>query len=155
MLGKIGVTPTPAAAVQKLELGPDALDEDVDLDAFRDRLKARRAAVKTVLMDQTVLAGIGNECSDEILFQAAMNPQKRINKFETDEVARLFGTMRSTLRTLVQCRLHDDELPDIFLNKRRSTEAPCPRCGGTVVRLTVGGRKGYACTACQGIESAG
>lgn len=149
MLGKIGQTDSPDATIRDLDLGPDAMDGNLDLATFRERLKGRRAAVKTVLMNQAVVAGIGNECSDEILFQAAMNPRRRINTLDHDAVRHLYEVMRATLQRLVECRVRGDELPEGFLNKHRSAGAQCPRCGGELQRVAVGGRNGYACPRCQ------
>jgi hypothetical protein len=75
--GKIGLVRDPEAYLNDHDLGPDALDDDFDFKAFRQALRGRRATVKSALMNQQCIAGIGNVYSDEILFQAKIRPDTR------------------------------------------------------------------------------
>src|SRR5215208_1794298 len=76
MFGKVELVEGPKEFVREKELGPDALD--LDSDSFGERLKGTRGGVKATLMNQKILAGIGNVYSDEILFQARLHPETSV-----------------------------------------------------------------------------
>ena len=77
MLGRVGLADDAEEFIEAEELGPDALDPAFDLQAFDRAIAGRRRDVKSVLMDQTLIAGIGNIYADEILFQARLHPKTR------------------------------------------------------------------------------
>ncbi len=148
LLGRLDVVHDPQAVILELGLGPDALD--LDLGEFRELFEGRRGMVKPTLMNQDVLAGLGNVWTDEILFQARLHPETEIPDLGDDDVKRLFATMRRVLREGVEHGVDPEELPDGYLLVRREEGADCPRgCGGSVERITVSGRAGYYCPRCQ------
>lgn len=149
MLGKVGVTESADRYIEQQSQGPDALDETMDRDRFSERVGGRRAAIKRVLMDQSVLAGIGNICADEILFQARMHPKTRVSELDRETLDHVFDTMRATLRTLADCRVHHKALPEHFISDCRDPGCECPRCGGMLERIAVNSRNGYYCPNCQ------
>ena len=89
MLGRVGLADDAEKFIEAEELGPDALDPAFDLQAFDRAIAGRRRDVKSVLMDQTLIAGIGNIYADEILFQARLHPQ------DTGHLARRSATRRA------------------------------------------------------------
>ena len=120
-------------------LGPDA--EDITRKQFRERVGYGRAPVKARLMDQTVLAGIGNLLADEILWQARIDPRRPAGGLSEEELDRLRRAMRSTLRkTIRRGGAHTGD----FM-QARERHGICPRCGAEVQRTTVGGRTTYWC----------
>jgi formamidopyrimidine-DNA glycosylase len=122
-------------------LGPDALT--LDRRAFRALLARRRGRVKAALMDQRLLAGIGNLLADEALWQAGLHPARRIEDLGPEERDRLFDAIRAVLRTSVE---RFDHLPSGWLiHVRGRPEAACPRCGTPLGRTVVGGRTTYFC----------
>jgi len=149
MIGRIGLVPDMAADVRAKKLGPDALDRRLSPDVFRRALAGRRGAIKAVLMDQEVVAGIGNEYSDEILFQAGLHPATPAAALDARALGRLYRHMRKVLTQAVAAGADHARFPKRFLIPNRRAGAPCPRCGGTVTRLHIGGRTGYFCETCQ------
>jgi formamidopyrimidine-DNA glycosylase len=127
-------------------LGPDALT--VNRGTFRQLLLRRRGRVKAVLMNQEVLAGVGNLLADEILWRARIHPEARVEDLTADEVDLLHGELRRVLRA----SLRHDGVPPLrgwLLRVRGRPGARCPRCGTPLARSEVGGRTTYACPTCQ------
>lgn len=124
-------------------LGPDALA--VDEEGFLDRLADRRGAVKPTLMNQAVVAGLGNVWVDEILFQHGLHPATPLPELDGDERRDLVGDVRRVLTDGIECDADPDRIPGDWLLPHREDGATCPRCGGTIVRLKISGRVGYLC----------
>jgi formamidopyrimidine-DNA glycosylase len=148
-LGRIDFTDAPAAFVEKQELGPDAMSGELDRTAFAERLAGRTGMIKPALMNQETIAGIGNVYSDEVLFQARMHPKTPVNELDDDAVGRLYRVMRRVLRVACEKRAEVDELPRGWLLPVRAEGEPCPKCGGTLKKITVSGRSGIYCPECQ------
>lgn len=142
LLGEVGLTEDVDTFVEETELGPDALA--MDYDTFRQQVEDRRGMVKTTLMNQSILAGIGNVYSDEILFQARLHPRARINDLSEDDLRDLFDHMKSVLQTVIDHRVEIDQLPDSFMLPHREEGADCPG-GGTIEKINISGRNGYYC----------
>lgn len=145
--GSIDLADAPASFVERHDLGPDALE--LDRSAFEEALQGRRGGVKSTLMDQSVIAGIGNVYADEICFQTGVRPETRLPALDEDLLRSLHRTMRRVLRTAVDRRADPDGLPRSWLLPRRREGAPCPRCDGEIVKTTVAGRPTYLCPSCQ------
>jgi formamidopyrimidine-DNA glycosylase len=127
-------------------LGPDALE--LDRDAFENILRRGRGRVKPSLMNQKRLAGIGNELSDEILWQARINPARLLPELEKRERSALYRAMRKVLE---ESNRHG-RIPrhrSWLSAARGTTDTPCPRCGTTITRSRIGGRTSYWCPRCQ------
>lgn len=149
MIGRVEWVDDMATDVRAKKLGPDALDPRFTLAAFQRALAARRGGIKSVLMDQHVLAGIGNEYSDEILFQCGVHPLTPLPALGKRTRAKLYGAMRKILTRAIAAGAEPERLPKNFLIPRRRAGEICPRCGGRVRRLTVEGRSSYFCPRCQ------
>jgi formamidopyrimidine-DNA glycosylase len=149
MLGHVGLTDDYRATVRDHDLGPDALDNTLTEKDFAARFAERRGMIKPALMDQSLIAGIGNECSDEILFQARIHPRTKVTDISDKSLAGLHGVMRDVLETLKECVGGHREMPDNYLSSHRQKDGCCPTCGKELERVSAGGRKGYACTNCQ------
>lgn len=128
------------------DLGPDALRlSDGEL---HDRVAGRGGGVKAALMDQRVVAGLGNLTVDEILWRARIAPRHPVSKLSDRDYARLTDSTKEVLRISTRA----GRLPDRagWLTGARYTPDPhCPRCGTPLRRLTVAGRTTYACPHCQ------
>jgi formamidopyrimidine-DNA glycosylase len=127
--------------------GPDATT--VDRTDFEAALRDRRGRVKTVLTDQSVLAGLGNLLADEILWRAGIAPAARADDLTEAERRRLYTTMRRTLRSAITA----GRVPprDSWLTGHRDTTVPtCPRCGTLLRRTRLSGRTTVWCPRCQG-----
>lgn len=149
MIGRIEWVDDMAADVRAKKLGPDALDPRLTLPAFQRTLAGRRGSVKGVLMDQAVLAGIGNAYSDEILFQRRLHPQTPLAALGERARAQLYRTMRQVMQRAIACGAEPERLPKNFLIPHRRAGQKCPRCHGAIRRIGIGGRGSYYCPRCQ------
>jgi formamidopyrimidine-DNA glycosylase len=147
MIGKVGITPSPETFIQEKGLGPDALR--VDSDDFSARLTTAKGKIKQVLMDQRVLAGIGNEYSDEILFQMGIHPETAVQSLGPDTVQRLYKIMKEVLTGAVESGADLQRMPPYFFLTRRKRGGTCPKGHGTLTQLTIAGRTAYICPVCQ------
>ncbi len=120
-------------------LGPDA--EHATLAQFRERVGRGTAPVKARLLDQSVVAGVGNLLADETLWQARIDPTRPSGELDDDELARLRRVLRAaTRRALKRGGVHTG---DVIPHRRRGGR--CPRCGAELMRATVGGRTTFWC----------
>lgn len=147
-LGRIGLVDDPVTFAEAEGLGPDALA--LDQAAFAEILAKRRGTVKAALMDQGFIAGVGNVYSDEILFQARIDPRAAPRQLEARQTRALYRAMVHVLETAIERQADPDRLPRSWLLPRRHEGARCPRCGGPVARIKASGRTAYLCPACQG-----
>src|SRR5439155_24985538 len=111
-------------------LGPDALEQRFDLAAFEHTLAGRKRDVKALLMDQEVVAGIGNIYSDEILFQAGISPRTRCDRLDAGARRRLFERIKDVLETAITSGAGAERLverlPNSFLIPHRKKGERCP-----------------------------
>ncbi len=123
-------------------LGPDA--DRIDRDAFVALLDAHRKQIKSLLMDQARIAGLGNELADEVLWRAGVRPDVTASDLGTRRADRLFDAMRDVLRA---AKRHGRiPVADDWLRGQREADTPrCPRCGRTLERSQVGGRTTLWC----------
>jgi formamidopyrimidine-DNA glycosylase len=153
LLGRVGLTADPDAFIAEEGLGPDALDESLDAETFRTLLAGRRGQVKAALMDQSLIAGVGNVYSDEILFQARLHPRTPLQDLEPAEVSALYRAMRRVLEVSIErgagAEAYVDRLPKGYLLRSREEGARGPRCGGGIETLKAAGRTAYCCPTCQ------
>jgi formamidopyrimidine-DNA glycosylase len=133
-------------------LGPDALE--ISLEQFAALLSGRSGQLKGALTDQTLLAGIGNAYSDEILHAARLSPFKMADRLNDDEVLRLFDTLRATLTDALDRQL--GQKAATMKGEKRSglqvharTGLPCPVCGDTVREVSFADTSLQYCPTCQ------
>lgn len=143
-----------APAGEDRNLGPDALDRALTARYLARALSARRVGIKVVLLDQAIVAGIGNIYASESLWRARIDPRISANRLEADRLGALARAIRTTLRAALerQSRYYgrDDASGDDarFAVYDREGEA-CRRCGARVRRITQAGRSTYFCPRCQ------
>lgn len=148
-LGELRLIQDVAAFIQAKQLGPDVLDDDFDFSAFRERLAGRRGMIKTRLMDQQIMAGVGNVYADEILFQARIHPNTPVDDLDEEALRTLFDKMKTVLKTAIECDAQPSQFPDHFIIPQRHEDGECPACGGDVQRIKISGRSTYFCPRCQ------
>ncbi len=149
MLGKVGFTSDQAAYVEGQGLGSDALSKRLSGKEFARLLEGRSGPIKARLMDQSLLAGIGNEYSDEILFQARLHPQTDTSRLAADDIQKLYRILRRVLSLAADKGGDISKLPKGYFLPNREKGAPCPKCAGEVEKIVVVGRAGYFCPRCQ------
>lgn len=130
-------------------LGPDAMDEHFDSGQFLSRLDGRRGAIKSALMNQDILAGVGNVYSDEILFQAGIDPTRTVGDLDGGELRNVYRTLRKVLRKAIDRNADVARLPSNWLLPHRERGRSCPRCGQELDQIKVSGRTAYVCHGCQ------
>jgi formamidopyrimidine-DNA glycosylase len=148
-LGAIGLVKDVDRFVEQRELGPDPLASEFDLRRFRELLEGRRGMVKSTLMNQRLLAGLGNVYTDETLFQAGVHPGTPTDELQPETIRRLYRAMRRVLERAIAARARPERMPRSFLLTRRQAGSRCPRCGGTIEKLTLSGRSSYVCSRHQ------
>jgi formamidopyrimidine-DNA glycosylase len=124
-------------------LGPDAAE--IGRDAFRGRVGRGSAPVKARIMDQAVIAGVGNLLADETLWRARLDPRRAAGDLDDEELDRLRRELRAAIRSAI--RRGGAHTGEVIPARRRG--ARCPRCGAAMARATVAGRTTYWCTAEQ------
>ena len=153
MLGRVGIAGDAAKFIADERLGPDALDPAFDFPAFQAAVKGVKRDVKSVLMDQQILAGIGNIYSDEILFQARIAPTAAIAKLSPAQLKHLFLEIRKVLKTAIECGAGSEQfverMPKGSLLPERKKGGHCPHCRLPLKIFKVGGRTAYCCPHCQ------
>jgi formamidopyrimidine-DNA glycosylase len=142
-------------------LGFDPFDDVMTWTSFGDLLHGRHVMLKTLLMDQRFLAGIGNIYSDEILFEAGLRYDRSSDSLSAQEVRRLYRSMVETLQDAIRHRgssLADEQYRDLFgeigdfqtQHKVYDREGQaCRRCRSPIVRVKVAGRSHFLCGQCQ------
>jgi formamidopyrimidine-DNA glycosylase len=149
-LGEIGYTEGPDKFIRERGMGPDAMSSELDLDAFRKILSRSRGSIKGALMNQNMIAGLGNVFTDEILFQAGIHPQSKANSIKAEALEALFQVMREdVLPTVIGRRADPSQFPAGYLIPHRERGGHCPKCGNALKRTKISGRTTYLCPNCQ------
>jgi formamidopyrimidine-DNA glycosylase len=145
--GEVGLLKDVDKFLKKRALGPDALA--VTLSQFREIFRKHRGAVKTILLNQKLIAGIGNIYADEILFRARLHPATQASALKEKTVAKLFRAARDILKKAIEAKADMDRMPKSWLLPHRGKGGKCPRCGRELKSATIGGRTAWFCTQCQ------
>ncbi len=138
-------------------MGPEPLSENFTLSYLRDVLRKKGGKIKAVLMDQAVVAGIGNIYANEILFEAGIHPERSPKSLATEEIEAIYNAIIGILKEALEA---GGETFSNYVNiygevgayqprvyKREGEK--CIRCGETIISQTIGGRGSYFCPNCQ------
>lgn len=141
------------------EMGPEPLSEAFTLSYFRSLLINRRGKIKSLLLNQRHIGGLGNIYADEALFAAKLHPERMASSLSAKEAKRLFDAVNDVIREGIEdggttvrnyrdgegrSGSHQDKL-QVY----QRTGQPCRRCGGEIQRIVVGGRGSHFCPRCQ------
>jgi len=147
-LGNVHVFPTYHLATTRVgRLGPDALNELPDAEGLRTIYATSGKAIKELLLDQSLLCGIGNLYSDEILFRAGLHPKTRGKDLSSDDLARLRASIQQTLAEALQAK--EPGSPPFEVQVYGRTNEPCPVCSTPIARLRLANRSAHFCRRCQ------
>lgn len=144
----------PAEVAGVSRLGVDALDERLDLERLRELLRGRPGTLKSALADQSVIAGVGNAYSDEILHAARLSPFVRGDRLDDDALARLLAALRETLGSALE-QARGLDIDGLKEGKRSGMRVhgragePCPVCGEMVREVSLASRSFQYCPGCQ------
>jgi formamidopyrimidine-DNA glycosylase len=154
----------PSVEVEHLDffqkVGPEPLAADFTAEDFIGRVRRRnKSVIKAVLLDQTVIAGVGNIYADESLWGAILHPETRVQDISDEKLTLLY----EALRTVLQLSIEKGGSTDrnyvnaegkrgsylTFANVFRREGQACPRCGTTIIKTRVAGRGTHVCPFCQ------
>jgi formamidopyrimidine-DNA glycosylase len=141
------------------KLGVEPLSPEFTAQALGEMAKGRKAPLKSFLLDQSGIAGVGNIYADEALFRAELHPLSPAGSMRPEHLEALRDAVVAALEAGIDAggssiddyrdaRGEKGAMQDEFLVHTREGEE-CPRCGGTIVRIVVGGRSTYFCPSCQ------
>ncbi len=141
-------------------VGPEPLEDDFTVDKFIGNiLRRRQSAIKAVLLDQTVLAGVGNIYADESLWAAKIHPSVIVSEISKTKLVALYNAIRSILNLSIQKGGSTDRNYVDAKGKKgsylsfaqvfRREGQPCPRCGTEIIKIRVAGRGTHVCPKCQ------
>ena len=150
--------PVEGAAVGVLARGPEPLAEAFTARRLRELLGARRGRLKSLLLNQDFVAGVGNIYADEALWRARLHPLRDASTLRPADAARLHRALRDVLAEAVERRgssvddytapQGDGSMQEHLQVYQRAGE-PCERCGRSIRRIVVGGRATHFCSWCQ------
>ncbi|QJD78320.1 Fpg/Nei family DNA glycosylase [Spirosoma rhododendri] len=150
---RVGLVSNIDAFLKAKKIGSDALA--ISLDELTQRVRAKKSPIKPVLLDQQVVAGVGNWIVDEVLFQAFIHPEQRAHTLTDEQMGQLHHSIRYVLETAIRNEATYRNFPPNFLiHVREWDDSPyddveahkfCPRCQTRIERITVGGRTTFFC----------
>jgi formamidopyrimidine-DNA glycosylase len=144
------------------EFGPEPLEKDFNFGDFKEALRKKKGRVKQVLMDQTVIAGVGNIYSDEALWESGVHPSRRIPDISDKELEKLYKALIDVLKLSI--KLKGESISDYrrisgekgkfdpMRKVYRREGKECFKCGSKIKRIKIGGRSSYFCPKCQKTE---
>jgi formamidopyrimidine-DNA glycosylase len=148
-LGRIDLVDDYNEFIKRKKLGVDPIRENINYQTFKEIVDGRKGTAKSVLMNQEIFAGVGNIYSDEILFQAKINPNSSFEKLKEKDLKEIFNKMKDILKKAISKDADPGKLPDSFLLHYRRPGKDCPVCSGKIKKSTIGGRSSYYCSKHQ------
>lgn len=141
------------------DFGPEPLTKEFTVEVFKKILKKTSRNIKTVIMDQAKISGVGNIYADEALWRAKIHPEKTAEKLTEKEIRELFDAVLFVLKQGIEDRgTSVDSYLDVYADEGkhkknlkvfRLDKEPCPRCKTIIKKIRVGGRGTHYCPACQ------
>ena len=148
--GEFGITDDLEDFIASQDLGPDALDDNLSEDDFVRLLEKRRGMLKPALMNQQIIAGIGNIYSDEILFQLRLHPKISLHQLDEKKLRQIYATTREILVKAVKANAEPENMAASMLTRHRRGDGKCPNCRASIEKIEVAGRRARYCPSCQG-----
>lgn len=145
--GKLWITDSLEQFTKEHSLGPDALA--ISKPQFLALMDQKKIGIKSLLMDQHIIAGIGNVYTDEILFQSQVHPKTLVSKLDDAELNDIYSNISKVLKKAIIIIGKEEKSPDTWLKAHRKEGDTCPKCKGEVNKIQVGGRSTYFCPNCQ------
>ncbi len=148
LLGKVSCIKDPQKYLSEEGLGPDALERELTAERIAEILSERRGMLKSALMNQGIIAGVGNEWSDEILFQCGLHPRVKVGDLNREQLLNVGRTLRRVLQIGVEANCQGRSLPHRFLGRHRHEDNACPHCNNNLASVKAAGRTSYYCPHC-------
>jgi formamidopyrimidine-DNA glycosylase len=151
-LGRIELVPDVDDYIRQHDLGPDAMSRSFDFSSFKKVLsQAKRSTVKAALMDQSLIAGIGNVYSDEIMYQSNIHPSRKMSQLDEAMMKRLFTKTKHVLRKAIEYRADPRKFPESWITPYRRSRRKFAGCVGPIESIKVSGKTSYFCPQSQKI----
>ncbi|MDD3453660.1 MAG: DNA-formamidopyrimidine glycosylase [Bacilli bacterium] len=141
------------------ELGLEPWDENLNVKFLKQKYKNKKLPIKTVILDQSIITGIGNIYADEILFLSNINPLKQTSKLTNKEMQKIIDNTKITLQkaielggTTIRSYTSEEGVHGRFQNEllvHNKENELCPVCNNKIIKIKVGGRGTYYCPKCQ------
>ncbi|MEI8002976.1 MAG: DNA-formamidopyrimidine glycosylase family protein [Methanothrix sp.] len=141
IFGEVSLTKSPEAFLVERKIGPDALQ--LDWDGFFEIMSGRKGLIKPALLNQSLIAGLGNLYADEALFLAGICPKTR--GLDEVQLEVLFSSIQEVLRTALATQADIGKLPHSYLLPHRHKGGRCPRDGALLRHENIGGRTSFYC----------
>lgn len=162
LFGRMAVHPADAlfSLPEIRGLGPDPLVDGLDADALHRRLSRSRRPIKVALMEQSIVAGVGNIQATDALFLAGVHPARPACELSREEVGRVVAAILESIERTLEVQGEDDSIT--YVEEARSQNpfliygragAPCPRCETELQKMELGGRTSAFCPRCQPTSS--
>jgi formamidopyrimidine-DNA glycosylase len=138
--------------LSRKKINKDALE--ITVEELSKTLNKKNVAIKSVLLDQSTVAGIGNWIVDEVLYQAKIHPEKKANQLSENEILEIHKSMRFVIQTAIDSQANYDDFPENFLIHSRGwgrvglqdiRADKCGECREKISVIKVGGRTTYFC----------
>lgn len=141
IFGEVGLTGSPQSFLERCKIGPDAMQ--VSKEDFLKIMRDRKGIIKSALLNQSLVAGLGNLYADEALFKAGICPKSR--GLDEVQLSGLYLSIRAILSTALKAHADLSKLPNSFLLPHRHAGGKCPRDGEALRHEMIGGRTSYYC----------
>lgn len=141
------------------ELGLEPWDDNLTISYLKEKYKNKKIPIKTVILDQSIIVGIGNIYADEILFLSNINPLKKASLLNDDELLNIIKYTKeilekailnggTTIRSYESSEgVHGKFQQNLLVHNRENEN--CPNCKNKIIKIKVGGRSTYYCPSCQ------
>jgi formamidopyrimidine-DNA glycosylase len=133
--------------IEQRKLGPDAME--LSKQQFREIFSGGRGSIKSALMKQEKICGIGNIYGDEILYQSGIAPDVRLSQLSDEQIEQIYKKTHKVLKEAVERQADPARMPLTWLLNHRDEKDKCPRCGAGIKRVKISGRYCYMCAGCQ------
>ncbi|MCM4155091.1 DNA-formamidopyrimidine glycosylase family protein [Gramella sp. AN32] len=148
--GKLFLTDSIENFKKKQKLGPHATN--LSKADFQKLFEKKKGNVKSALMDQSFIAGLGNLYVDEMLFQSGIHPKSKTENLGKNDLSAMYKNMIEVLETVTKSKMEGKKIPTSYLRSHRSEGADCPNGKGKIEMIKIGGRSTYFCPECQEIK---
>ncbi|MHA1519182.1 MAG: Fpg/Nei family DNA glycosylase [Promethearchaeota archaeon] len=145
--GRVELWPSIEACLTKRKLGRDALE--IKMEEFFEGISPSSRPIKSLLLDQKKVAGIGNLYADEALFQSRIHPLTMGSQLSSSQSLLLFQKFQKILHIAIENNANFGQFPLEFLIHTRNPKGKCPRCGTLLKHLKIGQRTTFFCPKCQ------
>ena len=139
------------------ELGLEPWDKELTINYLKEKLKGKKLPIKTLLLDQSIIVGLGNIYVDEVLFMSKLNPLKKQNELKDKDIKNIIDNTKKVLEhaiklggTTIRSYESSEGVHGLFQNELLvHNKEICPKCKSKIEKIRVGGRGTYYCPKCQ------